>query len=899
MAQANAGNPEKIICPCRLCGNLRRQHFDIVFAHLVIEGMDPTYTTWVFHGENPATFIHSEGDENDMDPPEAYEMYRDAYFDSDNDDVADPMYERREVEFKKSLMEAETPLFPGCTKHLISAIIILYKHKAAHNLLYTGFDELLKIVRDFLPDNSTLPNGTYETKKLLKTFNLGYEKIDACINDCGLFRKDFENLDRCPKCGASRWKVSDRSKKIRIGIPAKVLRYFPIIPRLRRMFRLTEKAKQLLWHSTHKSRDGKMRHPVDSLAWDKINKNWPDFASEPRNLRLGLSTDGFNPFGDLSRPKQPGNDIDVFLEPLIENLKELWEKGVEIYVASNKSNFILKAILMWTIHDFPAYGNISGHTVKGKVGCQVLPVRHNLDVMHIEKNVCESIIGTLLNIKGKSKDGLNSRMDLEKMGIRDELHPKKIGEKYYLPAAPHTLSNVENSNIGKCVSLAEWKIIGLKSHDCHILMQQLLPVALRGLLPKGPRNAVFRLCAYFNEICQKVIDKNTLERCENDIAETLCLLERFFPPSFFDIMVHLTIHLTREARICGPVQYRWMYSFERNMKVLKGYVKYRSKPEGCIAERYMAEECVQFCSEYMQKAAEIGVHHSCNEDLESETTIEGRPISKGNLKTMHTGIKHLEELMASDRRFSRNGNLLQRRHMETFIVWFANEINGSSSRSERLKFLAKGPRKDFLSYSGYVINGQWFRTIDVVRTTQNSGVAVEAETMCRSSAKDTSQVVGKISYYGVLRDIVLLDFYTFKVPLFYCDWANIRNGVKVEDGHTLVKLPEGQSQFEKDPFILASQAKQVFYSRDTETSIWYVVLKAPPRGFLEFENLEEDAYVSYEPSDVSRLDSVVNDEDEHYEWLDCEGMIVLSDQIYILVFLLPIVALHLKINGSY
>ena len=129
-----------------------------------------------------------------------------------------------------------------------------------------------------------------------------------------------------------------------------------------------------------------------------------------------------------------------------------------------------------------------------------------------------------------------------------------------MPPASHTLSKDEkkifcsrlqdlklpdgySSNIANCVSLQECKLVGLKSHDCHVLFQQLLSVALRGLLPKGPRNAIFRMCSFFNQICQRVIDRNKIEQLENDVAETLCMLERFFPPSFFDIMVHLTIHI--------------------------------------------------------------------------------------------------------------------------------------------------------------------------------------------------------------------------------------------------------------------------------------------------------------------------------------------------------------------
>ena len=94
-------------------------------------------------------------------------------------------------------------------------------------------------------------------------------------------------------------------------------------------------------------------------------------------------------------------------------------------------------------------------------------------------------------------------------------------------------------------------------------MQQLLSVAIHDLLPKGPRTAILRLCSFYNELCQRVLDRRILENLEDEVAETMCLLERYFPTSFFDIMVHLTIHLVREAKLCGPVQFRWAYPFER------------------------------------------------------------------------------------------------------------------------------------------------------------------------------------------------------------------------------------------------------------------------------------------------------------------------------------------------
>ncbi|XP_058103649.1 uncharacterized protein LOC131247266 [Magnolia sinica] len=66
-------------------------------------------------------------------------------------------------------------------------------------------------------------------------------------------------------------------------------------------------------------------------------------------------------------------------------------------------------------------------------------------------------------------------------------------------------------------------------------------------------------------------------------------------------MMHLSIHLAYEARICGPVYYRWMYPFERFMKTFKAYVRNKTRPEGCIAEQYIQEETVIFCNQYKGK----------------------------------------------------------------------------------------------------------------------------------------------------------------------------------------------------------------------------------------------------------------------------------------------------------
>ncbi|KAL0549837.1 hypothetical protein IC582_014326 [Cucumis melo] len=152
-----------------------------------------------------------------------------------------------------------------------------------------------------------------------------------------------------------------------------------------------------------------------------------------------------------------------------------------------------------------------------------LQVQHCLDVMHIEKNVSMNLLGTLLDIPGKTKDGLQFRRDLEQLGICPELVPKVVGNRTYIPPACYTLSKSEkrtvyqslskmkvpegySSNIKNLVLIDTLKLIGLKSRDCHVLMQQLLSVAIRAALPKHVRNAITRLCLFFNAICSKVVD---------------------------------------------------------------------------------------------------------------------------------------------------------------------------------------------------------------------------------------------------------------------------------------------------------------------------------------------------------------------------------------------------------
>lgn len=135
--------------------------------------------------------------------------------------------------------------------------------------------------------------------------------------------------------------------------------------------------------------------------------------------------------------------------------------------------------------------------------------------------------------------------------------------------------------------------------------------------------------------------------------------------------------------------------------------------------------------------------------------------------------------------------------------------------SNSLRWLSQGPRPNVIKYPGYLINEFYFlaRDRDTNRVTQNSGVTIVANTMQIASAKDKNPVVSDMTYYGVINEIWDIDYTMFKVLVFMVDWVDSGNGVHVDDlGFTSVELD--RIGHKNDLFILASQAKQVFYVPD-------------------------------------------------------------------------------------
>ncbi|XP_058769111.1 uncharacterized protein LOC131642981 [Vicia villosa] len=353
-------------CPCAKCVNIAPLNANIVWDHLIVNGICQNYTKWIWHGELSDAPMASLREEFDIEASDYLEeMIRDIGQDS----------------FQRA--------------------------HAINSWTDKSFTQLLELLKEMLPDENTLPDRVYDAKKILCPMGMEYKKIHACPNDCILYWKDNEEKEKCPKCMTSRYKKKGDDESCDVttkGPPAKVLWYLPIIPRFKRLFANLNDAKNIRWHAEERNCDGKIWHPADSLQWKKVDTLFPDFGNEPRNLRLGLSTDGMNPYGSLSSnhsswpvlliiynlspwlcmkrkhtmlsmmilgPKQPGNDIDVYLSPLIDDLRKLWDEGIDVFDSFLNETFKLRAMLFCTINDFPAYGNLSCYKVKGHKACPI------------------------------------------------------------------------------------------------------------------------------------------------------------------------------------------------------------------------------------------------------------------------------------------------------------------------------------------------------------------------------------------------------------------------------------------------------------------------------------------------------------------------------------------------
>ncbi|XP_037428486.1 uncharacterized protein LOC119294418, partial [Triticum dicoccoides] len=868
-AEANKRTDGFMPCPCAGCKNGRNYSTSrTIHVHLFESGFMPHYNVWTKHGERGRRQLMGEEAEPVMREEAELAMREEAEEEASDEPVDDLgraiadakrncTSDLEKKKLQRMLEDHKKLLYPHCVgdKKKLGTTLELLQWKAENGVSDKGFGKLLVMIKDMLPKDNELPESTYEANKAICPLGLEVQKIHACPNDCILYRGEYKDLNACPVCGALHYKISRdehgdvEGERPRKKIPAKVMWYSPIIPRLKRLFQNKEHAKAMRWHREDRKKDGKLRVLADGSQWRKIERKYgKEFADDARSVWFGLSADGINPFGEQS-PKQPGNDIYVYLRPLVEELLQLWNgTGVRAWDEHKQEEFDLKALLFVTINDWPALSNLSGQTNKGYHRCmhclddtdsiylnsckksvylghrRFLPSRHPVrkkgkhfkgeadhrtKPRHRTGADVHDMVKDLKVIFGKGPGGQPVPKDADgratmwkKKSIFWDLPYWKdleVQDGIHQGHASYTLTKEEkeiffecllgikvpsgfSSNIKGIINMAEKKFQNLKSHDCHMIMMQLLPVALRGLLPENVRLAIVKLCAFLNAISQKVIDPEIIPRLQNDLVQCLVSFELVFPPSFFNIMTHVLVHLCEEINVLGPVFLHNMFPFERFMGVLNKYVHNRARPEGSISKGHQNEEVIEFCIDFIPDLKPIGI---------PEWRHKGRLDGKGTLGG--------EQIIRMD------GHSLTEAHYTAL----QNSALVAPYMDEH-KNLLRSPSSNIMTFKGYEINGNTFYTIaqDKKSTNQNSGVRFDAETK-----------TGKETYYGYIQDIWELDYRRgLKVPLFRCKWVNMTRGGVTEDpqyGMTTVDL--NNLAYADEPFVLANDVAQVFYVKDMST----------------------------------------------------------------------------------
>jgi hypothetical protein len=158
--------------------------------------------------------------------------------------------------------------------------------------------------------------------------------------------------------------------------------------------------------------------------------------------------------------------------------------------------------------------------------------------------------------------------------------------------------NGYSTGLKRAENLKMGKLIGLKSHDYHIIMERLVLVMFCGYKLDVMLQAITELIYFYSHIYAKEISKSMMEKLEKEISMLLCKLQKIFLLGFFNPMQHLLINTPYEAKVGSLLQYRWMYHIERALKYLRTMVGNKAIVEGCIAKVFFAKggfilhECV-------------------------------------------------------------------------------------------------------------------------------------------------------------------------------------------------------------------------------------------------------------------------------------------------------------------
>ncbi len=242
------------MCSC----NCLTSHEEVGVAMKEDEVKDESIPNWAQYGgfeENTMGEAEVDVEGNDV-ADELGQILRDVQEDCES--------EKEVQKLERMLADHRTSLYPGCEQghKKLGTILEFLQWKAKNSVSDKAFVELLKLVKNILSEGNELPETTYEAKKVICPLGLEVQKIHACPKIYILYRgEEYENLEACHVCKALQYKirlddlVEVDGQPLKKRIPAKVMWYFPIIPRLKRFFTNKSHARMMWSHAEERKQE--------------------------------------------------------------------------------------------------------------------------------------------------------------------------------------------------------------------------------------------------------------------------------------------------------------------------------------------------------------------------------------------------------------------------------------------------------------------------------------------------------------------------------------------------------------------------------------------------------------------------------------------------------------------
>jgi hypothetical protein len=355
--------------------------------------------------------------------------------------------------------------------------------------------------------------------------------------------------------------------------------------------------------------------------------------------------------------------------------------------------------------------------------------------------------------------------------------------------------------------------------------------------------------AMYRWVCAKEIDVSSIPEMKERVIQLMCLLEKVFPPAFFDIQIHLVSHLVEEVEIAGTVHARWMFWVERYMKVLKGYVRQAAKPEGCMQSGHLHYESMFFASQAVElfdakaptawEDAEDGADISSLKLLGKKTQ---RTLSLVEKAQIHRYVLNNDSRLVAYRREYAERKLAFTGPgvFPAYQRWLTGKVDSLTQAQERghavsdlgeIQDILKGPRANAYSYTRMKESGRLFRIYSYDRnrrSTTDCGVYALGVQTNRAGVDEMVPFCGKIT------DIVEVNFGSFEIVLVGAVWYRSGSTTLVSNDpcgfiRVNTSLHQPRNTYASEVWIYPHQVDQCFYVPMIDMPTWEIVVPLQPR----------------------------------------------------------------------